>query len=225
MYEWDFSVVPQNLDLLLLGLVNTLRIAVAAFVLGLPLGLGLALMRLSRARVVSAPTGFVIDFLRSAPALVQLFWFFFAFPLLIGARIDAFEAGALSLAFIAAAFYAEVFRGGISSIERGQWESGRALGMTYAALMRRIILPQAVKRMIPAFLERTIELVKTTTLAATIAYGDLLFQAMDIAQKTFRSLEIFTAVAAIYFIILYPSSLAVRHLERRLAVSGESTVH
>ncbi len=91
--------------------------------------------------------------------------------------------------------------------------------------LRRIVLPQAVKRMIPAFLERSIELMKTTTLVATIAYADLLFEANEISQKTFRPLETFTVVALIYFVVIFAFSLLARQFERRLAVSGESTVH
>jgi polar amino acid transport system permease protein len=194
-----------------------------AFAIGLPLGLVLALLRLSRNKIVSFTVSLFIDFMRTTPALVLLFWFFFAFPIIIGLMVQAFFAATLTLAIVAAAFYAEIFRAGIASIERGQWESALALGMNYFAQMRRVILPQAVKRMIPAFLERTIELLKTTPLMAAVAYSDLLFQAMDIAQKTFRPLEILTAVAGVYFLMIYPMSVLVRKLERRLAVSGEST--
>ena len=101
----------------------------------------------------------------------------------------------------------------------------RAIGMTRNQSLRRIVLPQAVKRMIPAFMERAIELMKTTTLVATIAYADLLYAANEIAQKTFRPLETFTVAALIYFVVITAFSLLARRLERRLAVSGESTVH
>ena len=90
--------------------------------------------------------------------------------------------------------------------------------------MRRVILPQAVKRMIPAFMERSIELMKTTTLVATVSYADLLFQANEVAQKTFRPLEVFTVTALIYFVFIFAMSLIAHRVERRLAVSGESTV-
>ena len=225
MYEWDFSVIPMNADLLIMGLYGTIKVFVSAFVIGFPSGLILALMRLSRFKIISIPIGLFIDFLRSTPALILLFWFFFAFPIIIGLMIQAFLAATLTLAIVAAAFYAEIFRAGINSIERGQWESASALGMTRLELLRRVILPQAIKRMIPAFLERTIELLKTTPLMAAVAYRDLLFQAMDIAQKTFRPLEVLTVVAGIYFMMIFPTSLGVRKLERKLAKSGESTVH
>jgi polar amino acid transport system permease protein len=224
-YQWDFTVVWRNSHLLLWGLLGTLKVTGAALVLGLPLGLGVALMRLSRARVVSLPASVFVEFFRSTPPLVQLFWCFFALPILIGVRIDSFQAAVMTLSIQSSAFFAEVFRGGIVSVERGQWDAARALGMTYRQLLRRVVLPQAVKRMIPAFLERAIELMKTTTLVATVAYADLLFEASDIAQKTFRPLEVFTAAAAIYFVVIFAASRLVQVSERRLARSGESTAH
>ena len=224
-YQWDFTVVWRNSHLLLWGLLGTLKVTGAALVLGLPLGLGVALMRLSRARVVSLPASVFVEFFRSTPPLVQLFWCFFALPILIGVRIDSFQAAVMTLSIQSSAFFAEVFRGGIVSVERGQWEAARAIGMTYRQLLRRVVLPQAVKRMIPAFLERAIELMKTTTLVATVAYADLLFEASDIAQKTFRPLEVFTAAAAIYFVVIFAASRLVQVSERRLARSGESTAH
>src|SRR5690349_6810362 len=194
MYSWDFSPVIANAPLLAQGLVNTLKVTGTALAFGIPLGLALALLRLSPQKALSWPAGFVIEFFRTTPPLVQLFWFYFALPMLLDIDMTPFAAAAITFSIQSSAFFAEVFRGGIVSIERGQWEAGRALGMTQAQAMRRVILPQAVKRMIPAFLERSIELMKTTTLVATVSYADLLFQANEVAQKTFRPLEVFTTV-------------------------------
>ncbi|MEK9968247.1 MAG: amino acid ABC transporter permease [Ferrovibrio sp.] len=225
MYRWDFLPVLANADLLLQGLLNTLAVTGTALAVGIPLGLMLALARLSGRRMLAWPAGFVIEFFRTTPPLVQLFWFFFALPVLIRVEMTPFMASALTFSIQSAAFFAEVFRGGIVSIERGQWEAARAIGMTPGQGMRRIILPQAVRRMIPAFMERAIELMKTTTLVATVSYADLLFQANEIAQKTFRPLEVFTVAAGIYFVVIFIFSLGARQLERRLAVSGDTTVH
>lgn len=225
MYQWDFSPVWANLDVLALGLANTLKVTGTALAFGIPLGLALALLRLSGSRALAWPAGFVIEFFRTTPPLVQLFWFFFALPILIRVEMTPFAASALTFSIQSAAFFAEVFRAGIVSLERGQWEAAHAIGMSRAQALRRIILPQAVKRMIPAFLERAIELMKTTTLVATVSYADLLFQANDLAQKSFRPLEVFTAAALLYFGFIYAVSIAAHALERRLAVSGESTVH
>ena len=225
MYVWDFTPLLANADMLALGLLNTLKITGTALAFGLPLGLVLALLRLSHHRALSWPAGFVIEFFRTTPPLVQLFWFFFALPILIQVEMTPFVAAALTFSIQSSAFFAEVFRGGIVSIERGQWEASRALGMTQGQAMRRVILPQAVRRMIPAFMERSIELMKTTTLVATVSYADLLFQANELAQKTFRPLEVFTVTALIYFFVIFAASLLVHRLERRLAVSGETTAH
>jgi polar amino acid transport system permease protein len=222
-YEWDFGIVLRDLDLLLLGLLNTLKVTAVALACGVPLGLAVAVLRLSHRRWLTLPVGLFIEFFRATPPLVQLFWFFFALPILLDVRIDPFEAAVLTLSLQSSAFFAEVFRGGIISIEHSQWDAGRALGMTHRQLLRRVILPQAIKRMIPAFLERVIELMKTTSLVAAISYADLLYQANAISQATFRPLEVFTVAAGLYFAVLFPTSLAVRGLERRLAVSGEST--
>jgi len=224
-YRWDFTPVFANWALLAEGLLNTLKVTGTALSCGLVLGLALALMRLSPHRLASWPAGLVIEVFRTTPPLVQLFWFFFALPLLVGIEMTPFMAAAVTFSIQSAAFFAEVFRAGIQSVERGQWEGARAIGMTYAQAMQRIVLPQAVKRMIPAFMERAIELMKTTTLVATISYADLLFDANDVSQKTFRPLETYTVVALVYFVVIFLASLVARRLELRLARSGESTVH
>jgi polar amino acid transport system permease protein len=166
----------------------------------------------------------VIEVFRTTPPLVQLFWFFFALPILIQVEMTPFVAAALTFSIQSAAFFAEVFRAGIVSVERGQWEAGRALGMTRAQTLRRVVLPQAVKRMIPAFMERAIELMKTTTLVATVSYADLLFQANEVAQKTFRPLEVFTVGGAAVLRRDLRRQPAGGALERRLAVSGEGAL-
>ena len=221
MHRWDFGPVWAHADLLLLGLWHTLQVTGTALAFGIPLGLALALARLSPRRALRWPAGAVIEVFRTTPPLVQLFWFFFALPILIDVEMTPFVAASLTFSIQSAAFFAEVFRGGIVSVERGQWEAGRALGMTPRQVMRRVVLPQAVKRMLPAFLERAIELMKTTTLVATISYADLLFQANEVAQKTFRPLEVFTVAALLYFVVIYGASLLAQAFERRLAVSGE----
>ncbi len=224
-YQWDFTPVLANAPLLAQGLVNTLKVTGTALTCGLALGLVLALLRLSPRRYLAWPAGFIIEVFRTTPPLVQLFWFYFALPLIAGIEMTAFVAAAVTFSIQSAAFFAEVFRGGIASIERGQWDGARAIGMTQAQALRRIVLPQAVKRMIPAFMERAIELMKTTTLVATIAYADLLYAANEISQKTFRPLETFTITALIYFVVITLFSVAARQVERRMSVSGESTVH
>jgi polar amino acid transport system permease protein len=224
-YQWDFTPVFASWPLLAEGLLNTLRVTAVALACGLSLGLALALLRLSSRRFLSWPAGLVIEVFRTTPPLVQLFWFFFALPLIAGIEMTPFAAAVVTFSIQSAAFFAEVFRAGIQSIERGQWEGALAIGLSRRQALGRIVLPQAVTRMIPALLERSIELMKTTTLVATIAYADLLYEANAIAQKTYRPLETFTVAALIYFVVISAFSLLARRVERRLAVGGESTVH
>ncbi len=223
-YDWDFSPVIRGADLLLLGLANSALLTALAFIAGLPIGIALALLRLSRRRYLSWPAGLLVDFIRGTPALVQLFWFFFALPRLLNVPLEPFAAALITLTILSAAFVSEVFRGGIASVERGQWEAGRAIGMSRSQLMRIVILPQAVKRMIPILLERAIELFKTSTIASAISYADLLFEAQDIAQSTYRPLEVYSATAVMYLVVIAILSEMTRLVEHRLARSGEGTM-
>jgi len=215
-YEWDFGAVLAQAPLLLDGLVGTLRIAAAAIGLGVALGLLLALMRLSPRRLLRWPAGAFVEFYRNTPAIVHFFWFYFAMPVVLDVSLDAFVAATLALATQSAAFYAEVFRGGIRSLGQGQWEAGRALGMTDGQAMRRIILPQAMARMVAPFLERSFELLKTTSLASTLAYGELLFRATQVNSATFRPLETYTVLAGMYVLLLFLFSSAAGFAERRM---------
>jgi polar amino acid transport system permease protein len=215
-YVWDFSPIWHNAGFLLEGLLNTIRLAVSAIVLGMALGLALGMMRLARSYFLSMPATAIIEFYRNTPPLVHFFWIFYGLPIIIGISLSPFIAALLALSIQSGAFFAEVFRGGIVSIEKGQWEAGRALGMSHARLMRRVILPQAVRRMIPPLMERSFELVKTTALAATVAYGELMYRAMTIASQSYRPLETYTAVAALFFTLLLGASLVMRFVEARL---------
>lgn len=221
MYSWDFTPIWANGDLLLAGLGNTLALTAVALAGGLPVGLALALARLSGSRLLAAPAGLVIEVFRTTPPLVQLFWFYFGLPIILKVEMTPYLAAALTFTIQSGAFFAEIFRAGIVSVEKGQSEAARAIGMSKAQAMRRIILPQAVKRMFPAMMERSIELMKTTTLVATVSYADLLYQANELAQKTFRPLEVFTAAALLYFLIITLVSMLGALVERRMAQSGE----
>ena len=219
-YEWDFSAVLDHFDMLLVGLVGTVKIALVSIVLGVAIGFVVALMRLSRRRALNVPAAAFVEFYRNTPPIVHFFWFFYALPILIGLSLDPFIAAVLALSTQSGAFYAEVFRGGIVSIERGQWEGAKALGMNYRAVMRRVVLPQALRRMVAPFVDRSFELTKTTALASSLAYAELLYQAMQVNSITFRPMEVYTAVALLYFIVLFTASSLMRVVEYRLAKVG-----
>ncbi|HJU24741.1 MAG TPA: amino acid ABC transporter permease [Casimicrobiaceae bacterium] len=219
-YQWDFGAVFGHFDMLVIGLVGTLKLAAVSIVLGMIVGFFVALMRLSRRPLLHVPATAFVDFYRNTPPLVHFFWFFYALPILIGLSLEPFTAAVLALSTQSGAFYAEVFRGGIVSIERGQWEAARSLGMNYRAALRRVIVPQALRRMVPPFVERSFELTKTTALASSLAYGELLYQAMQVNSITFRPMEVYTTIAAMYFIVLFAASNLMRLFESRLARIG-----
>jgi polar amino acid transport system permease protein len=217
-YTWDFQSVIAHFNVLLQGLLMTLQLAGISLTGGFILGLFVAIARMSRHRLASWPASTFIEVFRNTPVLVQLLWFFYAFPLLIGVQMTGFAAAVLALSLNTTAFSAELYRGGIQSIDPGQSEAGRALGMSRAAVLRRIVLPQAIKHMLPALTSRAIELTKMTALASTIAVSELLYQARLVSSVTFQPIETFTLVALIYFVILVMATQGAYALERRLNI-------
>jgi len=215
-YTWDFASVFASRELLLIGLVNSVRLGVVCLAIGLAAGVFVGAARYSRNPLVNWPATAFIEVFRNTPALIQIVWFFFAFPIISPFDIDAFTAAALALSLNTTAFCAEIYRGGIQSITRGQWEAAKAIGMSYNQQMRRVILPQAVARMVPAFMNRAVELMKMTSLASVIAFGELMHQGKAIATYNFNPIETYTVVALIFFVMIYPLALVVQRVELRL---------
>ncbi len=216
-YDWDFSLLAQNWPVLLRGLLVTVELWIPAMAAGLALGFALGLARLSRSGWVAKPALGAIEVFRGTPVLIQLIWFFYAFPIVIGVQLSPFVAALLGLALNTAAYCAEIFRGGIQSVPKGQFEGARALGMTRAQAMRRVILPQVLRRMLPAFTNRAIELAKVTSLASVLSVHELMYQGRLLSATYYRPLEILTTVAIVYFVLIYPGSFLSARLERRLA--------
>ncbi len=214
--RWDFASVFDNTDALLVGAAGTLRIFAICLVLGLSLGLLVGLGRYSRNRWIHIPATVFVEFFRNTPVLVQILWFYFALPILLPFQISPLVAASLGISLNSAAFSAEIYRGGIQSIETGQWDGARALGMRWGQAMRRIILPQALKRMLPALTNRAIEIFKMSTLASAVAYVELLQQGKLIASLNYNPIEAYTAVAVIFFVFLWPLVQFSYFLERRL---------
>ena len=216
-YTWDFAVVADNFPLLLRGLVVTIELWAIAFAVGLSLGLAVSLARLSGRAWVNGSAIAFVEVFRNTPVLVQLIWFYYAFPIVLGQQLSPFTAAALALVLNTSAYCAEIFRGGIVSIARGQWEGAKAIGMTRAVTMRRIVLPQVMRRMLPAFTNRGIELAKVTSLASLLAVQEVMYEGRLLSSTYYRPLEILTVVALIYFVLIYPGSYLSYRLERRLA--------
>lgn len=218
-YSWDFNSVVSYWDILLIGLKGTLTLFSVALVLGLLGGLAMGIARYSRNAFIHYPAMAFVEIFRNVPVLVQIIWFYFAFPALLSIEVSPFGAALLGISLNTAAFSAEIFRGGIQSIDPGQWEAGKAIGMTYRLTMRRVILPQAIKRMIPAVTNRGIEVFKMTTLASVVAYVETLDQAKLIASIEFNPIESYTVVALMFFAVLYPIVQLTYVIERRLGKS------
>ena len=216
-YTFDFQLILDNYPVLLRGLLTTLALWAPCFVVGIVLGFTLALARLSRHAWLRISSLGYIELFRDTPVLIQLIWFFYAFPIIIGVQLSPFTAAALGLTLNTSAYCAEIFRGGIESIARGQWEGARALGMRHSAILRRIILPQVFRRMLPAFTNRAIELAKVTSLASVLSVHELMYQGRLLSSTYYRPLEILTVVALVYFVIIYPGSFLSMQLERRFA--------
>jgi len=215
-YRWNFGPVLDNADVLLKGAFGTLRLFAVCAVAGLLLGLLLGLMRQSAHRRWRWPATAFVEFFRNTPVLVQILWFYFALPILVPFEVSPMLAAALGISLNSAAFTAEIVRGGIVSIDRGQWEGARALGFTAAQAMRRVVLPQALRRMLPALTNRGIEIFKMSTLASAVAYVELLQQGKLIASLNFNPIETYTVIAVVFFLCLLPLVQATYALERRL---------
>ena len=216
-YAWDFSFLWAYRSLILTGLGVTIAYTVGTILLGLVIGLVTGLLRLSRNLMITAPLVAYVEIFRCTPLLVQIVWFYYALPVVLGIDIPAHVAAVLVLSLYTGAFYAEIIRGGVNSIERGQWDAARAIGMRRRQVMRHVILPQAVKRMIPPFMNQSIIQLKNTSLVSTIAVADLLYEGTIITAATYRPLEVYTMVAIVYFLVLFPLTLAAQQVERRLA--------
>ncbi len=222
MYEWDFSFLWKYRMLLVGGVGYTLLFTVICVLGGLAVGLVAGLGRLSSNKIVTAPLRAFVEVFRCTPVLVQLVWFYYALPVLTGIEMSAPVAAALCLSLYGGAFYSEIIRGGIISTDIGQTEAGQAIGMTRGQVMRRVILPQAFRKMIPPLVNQSILQLKNTSLLMVLAVPDLLYQGQVIAHDTYRPLEVYTFIAITYFVILFPVTLWAKRLEHGTSATKEA---
>jgi len=208
------SVLVQSLPHLLRGAVSTLALAASVLAVGTALGLAVGLLRVLPGRAGTVVGG-AVELVRAVPLLLLLFFIFFGLPAL-GVRIPTFPAAVLAMSLWMAANTAEVVRGGVQPISRGQFEAARSLGLGWASTMRFVILPQATRRMLPPFVGLCTILVKDTSLAAIIGVFELTRAAQETIERTLRSFEIYGAAAAIYFALCFPLTRLAARLETRL---------
>jgi His/Glu/Gln/Arg/opine family amino acid ABC transporter permease subunit len=213
---FDYHVLVRYWPFLLSGLGWTLLITVVSLSVGGTLGLLVCAMRLSTRALMVRLSRWYIDFFRTTPEMVLIFWVYFCAPPLLDVRLSAFWSGTIALAGVSGAYLAEIFRAGIQSISKGQVEAAVALGLRPYLRWRLVTIPQAVRRMLPAFVAYFTELLKNTGLLSAIGVAELVYRSNTLGAQTFRYMEFLSATALIFFIIIYPVSLFVRQLELRL---------
>lgn len=214
IFDWEFvrEIIPELLE----GLVVTIEASIAGFVLAAVIGLLLALGRRSESRWLSEPVGALVEFVRSTPLLVQLFFFFYVLPR-YGIRLPPFIIGSAVLGLHYGTYTSEVYRAGIDAVERGQWEAATALNFSPLDTWTKIVLPQAIPPMIPALGNYLVAMFKESAQLAAITVTELLSTARIIGSQNFQYTEPMTLVGLFYFAISYPSALIVQKLEARYA--------
>jgi polar amino acid transport system permease protein len=216
-FTWDFTPLLQNYPVLLKGVGMTALLWTIAFPSAMVLGLLISMATGSRGKVLAWVGRVYVEVFRNTPVIIQLIWFFYAFPILTGLQLTPIVAALSGLILNGSAYCSEIFRGGVGSIPKGQWEGARALGMSHAQVLRRVILPQVFSRMLPAFTNRGIELAKNTSIASVITVQELMYQGRALSSTSYRPLEVLTGIAVIYFLLIYPGSFLASRLERRFA--------
>jgi His/Glu/Gln/Arg/opine family amino acid ABC transporter permease subunit len=215
----DWSVVWEGRHLLLQGAAMTIFLTVATMLLAIPGGLLLAALRLSPMAPVRWLTTAFVEFFRATPLVLQIYWAYYVLPLLVDIRLSAVATALIGLVCNISAFNSETFRAGILSIRPGQINAGLALGMSRLAVMRKIVLPQAVMRVLPALASTWVSLFKDTSLVSVIAVADLSYAAFKLRADTYRILEVLTAMAVLYWLMGYPQAKLADWVHRRFKVA------
>lgn len=219
--NFDFDLIVQSIPLLLIGAGVTIQITVLSVSFGLLIGMFVGIARLSKKGIIKVVAAVYVDFIRGTPLLVQIFIIYFAMPIVLGQRIDPFIAAIAACSINSGAYVAEIFRAGIQSIDVGQMEAGRSLGMSWAQTMRFIILPQAFKRIIPPLGNEFIAMLKDSSLVSVIGFEELTRRGQLIIARTYGSFEIWMTVAFIYLIMTLTISRMVTYLERRYRINDQ----
>ena len=218
LMTFDMNLVVNSFPLLLIGAGVTIQITVLSTAIGFVIGLIVGVARISNLRVLRMLAEVYVEFFRGTPLLVQIFLFYFALPVITGQRIDPFIAAISACGINSGAYVAEIFRAGIQSVDDGQMEAGRSLGMTWLQTMRYIIVPQAFKRVIPPLGNEFIAMLKDSSLVSVIGFEELTRRGQLIIAKTYGSFEIWMSVAVIYLVMTLTISRFVAYLERRCRV-------
>jgi His/Glu/Gln/Arg/opine family amino acid ABC transporter permease subunit len=217
--NFDWSVVGAHRDALAAATGMTVLLTVTTMAIAVPCGILVASLRLYAWAPLRAIATAYVELFRNLPLILVVYWAFYVLPIATDLSLSPLATGIAALALNVTAYNAETFRAGIGSIRRGQLEAAMALGMSRAQAVRRIVLPQAVRRILPVLASTWVSLFKDTSLVSVIAVTDLAYVAMQIRAQTFRVLEMLTAMAAIYWLLGYPQAKLVDWIQRRYAVT------
>ena len=220
--SFDFSLIWNSLPLLLAGAGVTIEITAIAVGLGFIFGLITSVCRLSGVKILQVIAVCYVNIIRGTPMLVQIFLIYFALPMVIGERINPFVAAVAACSINSGAYVSEIFRAGIQSVDKGQMEAGRSLGLSWMQTMRYVILPQAFKHVIPPLGNEFISMTKETSLVSVIGFEELTRRGQLIIAKTYGSFEIWLTVAAIYLVMTLTIARLVSYLERRFAMDDRN---
>ena len=220
--SFDFSLIWNSLPLLLAGAGVTIEITAIAVGLGFIFGLITSVCRLSGVKILQVIAVCYVNIIRGTPMLVQIFLIYFALPMVIGERINPFVAAVAACSINSGASVSEIFRAGIQSVDKGQMEAGRSLGLSWMQTMRYVILPQAFKHVIPPLGNEFISMTKETSLVSVIGFEELTRRGQLIIAKTYGSFEIWLTVAAIYLVMTLTIARLVSYLERRFATDDRN---
>ncbi|TAL86954.1 MAG: amino acid ABC transporter permease [Candidimonas sp.] len=212
MYQWDWSVITTNWPLFGWGLLKTIEIVVITMATSLVTGLLMAILRMSKNRLLSGFSYWYIEIFRNTPLLLQLYIVYRS------AQFGSFLAGYIALTLNLTAFLAEIFRSGLSSIDKQQWEAGLSLGMTSKSTLRRIIIPQAVRRIVPPLGTYWVSLFRDSALVAYVGVAELTHAAQEVSVNTYRPFEAFTALAIFYIVLTYPQARIVAWIHEKVRI-------
>lgn len=215
----DWNVIWQYRADLAHGVLLTIALAVATMAIAVPGGILVMLMRQSNVRALSWAGTVFVEFFRNVPLILLVYWAFYVLPIMADVQFSAFATGLVAMCLNVSAYNAETFRAGVNSIRKGQLEAAMAMGMSRSQAMRKVILPQAIRRILPVLASTWVALFKDTSLVSVIAVGELAHTALQIRSQTFRVLEMLTAMAAIYWALGYPQAKLVDWIHRKYGVT------
>lgn len=212
----NWSVITKNMGLFIEGILLTLRISLTALIIAIPIGIIFGLFRVSKNKLLSYFSSIYVEIIRGVPLIVLLIWIYFVIGKYF--NFSSYWSAVMGLAIFSSAFLAETVRAGIQSVHRGQMEAARSSGMTYFQAMKYVILPQAIRAVLPPMASEFIMIIKNSSLVSTIAVVELTLIGKNLVATTFRSLEVWTFIALLYFMMTFTLSKIIKYFEKKYEI-------